>query len=77
MKLEVSECKLLKGLPLTFPPLLFFPIIHGDTEIQAECPQHKAAADPLKVMQREGAHVSCRHHLDSKSIFKAKQVHTC
>lgn len=48
MKTEVSKSTLLKGLPLTFPPLLCFPILPRDTEIQAECPQHRTAADPLK-----------------------------
>lgn len=48
MKTEVSKSRLLRGLSLTFPPLLFFPIIPRDTEIQAGCPQHRTAADPLK-----------------------------
>lgn len=46
MKTEVSKSRLLKGLSLTFPPLLFFPIIPRDTEIQAECPQQGQLLTP-------------------------------
>lgn len=46
----------------------FVPIIHRETGVQAECPTHWAAADPLeKQYAIEVAWVSCRDRLDLKA----------